>query len=309
MNRTGLSGVAYAVLVVVLWLVSPTVVEDVRLWTPTAPPVTLPFTLARNQEPYHFSGRLYQGWRTPTFLTLRAGDRLSEMSLDGRAMIPEESTTEESQPFRADLPVNLRAGWHELKWTVINRRGQYQGEGVMDIRQAHGFSLEWAAFAFLLGSAWLWITAKREMPIWTGGLGCAALLLAIHYHVATDPWLRQNDVGGHREYISHLLDRGGLPSVMQGWETWQPPFYYTLAAMWIKAGKSLFPELERFRSAQWLAAALYVLSVAASLLKWQEFGLPKQTGWLGPVLFALLPAHLFLSGKISNECLMPLWGV
>ena len=223
-------------------------------------------------------------------------------------MIPEESTTEERQPFRVDLPVNLSAGWHELKWTVINRRGQYQGEGVMDIRQAHGFSLEWAAFAFLLGSAWLWITAKREMPIWTGGLGCAALLLAIHYHVATDPWLRQNDVGGHREYISHLLDRGGLPSVMQGWETWQPPFYYTLAAMWIKAGKSLFPELERFRSAQWLAAALYVLSVAASLLKWQEFGLPKQTGWLGPVLFALLPAHLFLSGKISNDCLMPLWG-
>ena len=131
-------------------------------------------------------------------------------------------------------------------------------------------------------------------------------LLALQYLDVTGPWVRQHDVEGHREYVEHLATERSLPSVRQGWETWQPPLYYVVAAAW----KSLFSGVsydDPFRPVQFLAAVLYLALMVASLplLRRCQFAPAEAAGALG---ILGLPAHLFFSGRISNDVLLPILG-
>ncbi|HEV2394424.1 MAG TPA: hypothetical protein VG146_18900, partial [Verrucomicrobiae bacterium] len=100
---------------------------------------------------------------------------------------------------------------------------------------------------------------------WVAWPVALAGLLALQYVDVTTPWVRQHDVGGHREYIDHLSARRTLPGVAQGWETWQPPLYYVVAALWhLPFPRDAFDD--PFRPVQFLSAALYLGVIAAGIL-------------------------------------------
>jgi hypothetical protein len=117
--------------------------------------------------------------------------------------------------------------------------------------------IAWGMGSFLL--------AKRlSYPPWVAYPVALAGLLAVQYLGVTTPWVRQHDVEGHREYVNYLVSDGILPAVKQGWETWQPPLYYALAAIWRKLFSG-FSYDDPFRPVQFLAAALYLATLVLAL--------------------------------------------
>jgi hypothetical protein len=96
--------------------------------------------------------------------------------------------------------------------------------------------------------------------------------------------------------------------VKQGWETWQPPLYYVVSAFFSENTNGVFPG-DLFRRVQVLSCSLFVLTMMLAILAWRRMGHASSTGWLGLVLFGLLPGHLFLAARVNNDVMMPLWGV
>ena len=112
-----------------------------------------------------------------------------------------------------------RFGWELLRWTAL-----------LALLLAGNLSwvvalclIAWDAGAFLFA-------ARSGYAVWVGWPLALAGLLAAQCVVQTPPSIRQHDVEGHREYVDFVSTHVGLPAVQQGWETWQPPLYYFLAA-------------------------------------------------------------------------------
>jgi hypothetical protein len=124
----------------------------------------------------------------------------------------------------------FKVAWADVYASVQCLRFFFQG--------AHGLSwlkvlglLVWGLGAFAL--------ARRcGYGLWASWPVALAGLLAVQYLDVTTPWVRQHDVGGHREYVEHLRAHRALPAVLRGWETWQPPLYYCIAAAWPRARSS-----------------------------------------------------------------------
>lgn len=134
----------------------------------------------------------------------------------------------------------------------------------------------------------------------------AGLLVLLYLHVTT-PWVRQHDVGAHREYIEYLSTHKALPPVLQGWETWQPPLYYVAAALW-RALFSAFPFDDPFRPVQYLATVLYLTAILAAVRIFRQLNLNAVERVGALCLLAVLPANLFLAARINNDVFLPLLG-
>ncbi len=142
---------------------------------------------------------------------------------------------------------------------------------------------------------------------WVGWPLALAGLLGLQCIVETPPSVRQHDVEGHREYVDFVSEQGGLPPVTEGWETWQPPLYYLLAAVW-RWLFSVIPQEDSFRSTQFLAAALYISTVAWALTIFRRLHLDDVEAVAGVGFLALLPGHLFFAARINNDVLLPFLG-
>ncbi|MBI5706263.1 MAG: DUF2142 domain-containing protein [Armatimonadetes bacterium] len=113
----------------------------------------------------------------------------------------------------------------------------------------------------------------------------------------------------HANYIQHLLDGKGLPTLVAGdfenYESHQPPLYYLTAAGWAKAlGVSDVSDRSaglRLRSLNALIGAAGVVGVFF-LAWWGRRNLGIAFGAAG--FAALLPSNLGLSGSASNDPLL-----
>ncbi|HYH45278.1 MAG TPA: glycosyltransferase family 39 protein, partial [Thermoanaerobaculia bacterium] len=115
------------------------------------------------------------------------------------------------------------------------------------------------------------------------------------------------DAGGHLAYVAEVL-AGRLPLADAGWETYQPPLYYLMAAGWLRllgrtamdaGAAALLPVLGG------LAAALQCALVWAALCR--LFPEQPRRAVLGTVLAAFLPAQLYLGHYVTNEGWLALW--
>ncbi len=149
--------------------------------------------------------------------------------------------------------------------------------------------------------------APTREPYWAACPAALAGLLAVLYLNVTTPWVRQHDVGAHREYIEHLLTHKALPPVLQGWETWQPPLYYVAAALW-RVPFSAFSFDDPFRPVQYLAALAYLATILAAVPIFRQLNLNAVERVAALSLLALLPANLFFAARINNDILLPLLG-
>ena len=160
--------------------------------------------------------------------------------------------------------------------------------------------LAWGAVAFLF-------TARVGHKTWVGWPLAVAGLLGVQCALQTPPDVRQHDVEGHREYVEFVSTHRHLPPVQQGWETWQPPLYYFVAAAW----RGLFsgiPQDDSFRSVQFLAAGFYVGTVALALVAFRRLGLNEVEALGALAILALMPAHVFFAARINNDVILPLLG-
>lgn len=131
------------------------------------------------------------------------------------------------------------------------------------------------------------------------------ILLRILYLSAT-PWsIRSLDWQGHMQYIGFIFDFHRLPDPAWGWQTYQPPLYYILSAVWTWLMQS--PN----RS---FASAMDSLQLWSLLLSCGQLVLML---WIGLQLFpdakqrhalrlyalivAVFPGVLFFSSRISND--------
>ena len=141
--------------------------------------------------------------------------------------------------------------------------------------------------AGLLASAW-------------GLLACVWLALFVNNNGLHGQW--GFDAGAHRTYIKVVLQEGRLPLADEGWQTYQPPLYYLLAAGWLKLAGFTRTDPSAVAFLRWLGLAAGVLQALFVLLALREL-MPRRPGLvLCAFLFGMsLPVNLYLFQMITNE--------
>jgi hypothetical protein len=155
-----------------------------------------------------------------------------------------------------------------------------------------------AAVAFALRDA------KSLSPRWTFGAWLAAAL--VWSALFASNWTLHGawgfDISGHLDYVVMILRDGHLPLANEGFQGYQPPLYYLLAAGWLKLLG--FGAIEQ-ASVQWLRALGLVtgwLQAAFVLLALRELLPERPRLVLCAFTFAMcLPAQLYLAHYPTNE--------
>lgn len=110
------------------------------------------------------------------------------------------------------------------------------------------------------------------------------------------------DASSHQEYIRVVLTEGRLPLADEGWEMYQPPLYYALAAGLLRlAGHTRLDggSIEILHGLGWAAGLLQCAALLASLrLLFPERPRPLLVGLL---LGAFLPVQLYMFQYVTNE--------
>ncbi len=145
--------------------------------------------------------------------------------------------------------------------------------------------------------------SRRETVILFAVVALAWSLLCWNNRHLSPQW--GFDVDGHRQYIRIVLEEHRLPLADEGWETYQPPLYYLLAAGALAAtGHSRLNDpgsVEVLHGLGWAIGLLQYGALLASLrLLFRDRRLPVVVGFL---LGAFLPAQLYLCQYTTNESL------
>ncbi len=163
----------------------------------------------------------------------------------------------------------------------------------------------------LLAAALILLSHKRTAP-WKMSvfvLFFLAVVVRVYYVSITPHWIRGHDTDGHIEYIDHMANEWSLPSPDQGWESWQPPLYYAVSAVWSAPVRALGAGRET------VLFSLQILSLLLSIwtlwIVWRIgrclFVTDREGSVAIPILFALIaffPSLIFLSARINNDVLM-----
>jgi len=110
------------------------------------------------------------------------------------------------------------------------------------------------------------------------------------------------DAGEHLKYIEYIQKHRTLPSPNEGWEMYQPPLYYLIAAASLSAcnlsiNDSSVLVLRLFGAFLGIAQFVFVFLSLRLLL-------PTRTAVIGLLLAAFLPMHLYLAHYVTNEMLV-----
>jgi tetratricopeptide (TPR) repeat protein len=110
------------------------------------------------------------------------------------------------------------------------------------------------------------------------------------------------DAKEHRIYINAILQEGRLPLADEGWQTYQPPLYYLLAAGWLKLAGFARIDSSAVSFLRWLGCAAGMLQALFVLLALREL-MPRRPGLvLCAFVFGMsLPVHLYLFQMVTNE--------
>jgi tetratricopeptide (TPR) repeat protein len=110
------------------------------------------------------------------------------------------------------------------------------------------------------------------------------------------------DSGEHLKYIKYIQEHRALPSPNEGWEMYQPPLYYLIAAAILSAFKLSIDD----------STSVFVLRLFGAFLGIAQFILvflslrlllPGRLVLIGLLLAAFLPMHLYLAHYVTNEML------
>jgi tetratricopeptide (TPR) repeat protein len=175
------------------------------------------------------------------------------------------------------------------------------------------------------------VAIKKSWPLWivlVAIASVAAFLWQINVREPTASWLEQVlllvsaglwlllfwnntrllpfhagfDSAEHLKYITYIQEKRGLPLPTEGWEMYQPPLYYLVAAGILSACKLSIND----------QASIFVLRSLGALLGIAQFVfvflslrllVPLGASLVGLLLAAFLPMHLYLAHYVTNEIL------
>ena len=106
----------------------------------------------------------------------------------------------------------------------------------------------------------------------------------------------------HLKYIDYIQQHWSLPSPTQGWEMYQPPLYYFIAASTLSFCKLSINDPGSVVVLRALGA-FFGIAQCALLFLTLRLLLPVRTALPGLLLAAFLPMHLYLMHYVTNELL------
>jgi tetratricopeptide (TPR) repeat protein len=116
------------------------------------------------------------------------------------------------------------------------------------------------------------------------------------------PFYAGFDAPEHLKYITYVQEHRGLPSPTEGWEMYQPPLYYLIAAASLTVCK-----LSTSDSASIFVLRLLGVSFGIAQFVLVFFSLrflfPARTAFVGLLLAVCLPMQLYLAHYVTNEML------
>jgi tetratricopeptide (TPR) repeat protein len=106
----------------------------------------------------------------------------------------------------------------------------------------------------------------------------------------------------HLDYISYIQQHRSLPLPTDGWEMYQPPLYYLIAAASLSAcGLSVGDPMSIY-ALRWLGAFFGIAHFILVYLSVRLL-LPLRAALIGLLVAAFLPMHLYLAHYVTNELL------
>jgi tetratricopeptide (TPR) repeat protein len=110
------------------------------------------------------------------------------------------------------------------------------------------------------------------------------------------------DSNEHLKYINYIQEYRALPMPTEGWEMYQPPLYYLVAAASLSAWKLSINDpasivVLRFLGALFGVAQFVLVFLSLRLL------LSVRAAFIGLLLAAFLPMHLYMAHYVTNEML------
>jgi tetratricopeptide (TPR) repeat protein len=106
----------------------------------------------------------------------------------------------------------------------------------------------------------------------------------------------------HLKYISYIQEHRALPLPNEGWEMYQPPLYYLIAAASLSAFKLSGNDPASVVVLRFLGAFVGIAQFVLVFLS-LRFLLPLRAAFIGLLLAAFLPMHLYMAHYVTNEML------
>ena len=106
----------------------------------------------------------------------------------------------------------------------------------------------------------------------------------------------------HIKYIEYIQQHWSLPSPTEGWEMYQPPLYYFIAASILSFCKVSISDPGSVVVLRALGAFFGIAQCVLVFLTLRLL-LPARTALMGLLLAAFLPMHLYLTHYVTNELL------
>jgi tetratricopeptide (TPR) repeat protein len=116
------------------------------------------------------------------------------------------------------------------------------------------------------------------------------------------PFHRGFDSKEHLNYINYIQEHRSLPLPNEGWEMYQPPLYYLIAAATLSACKLSINDSTSVLVLRMLGAFLGIAQFVLVFLSLRLL-LPARAAFIGLLLAAFLPMHLYLAHYVTNEML------
>ena len=134
-------------------------------------------------------------------------------------------------------------------------------------------------------------------------LGLASLWLLLFWNnTRLLPFHAGFDAAEHLKYIGYIQEHQAFPLPTEGLEMYQPPLYYLIAAAVLSACKLSINDpasvtVLRFLGGFFGVAQFILVFLSLKLL------LPRRAAFLGLLLAAFLPMHLYVAQYVTNEML------
>lgn len=216
---------------------APLVISDPYIIDQTGKrsPITLPLiqTMPAGAE-FTITGRInYNFWLNYTYAWIIPDDGILAITINRQEValskIEQAALFDYTNGFHYNFAEYLRPGVNQIELRIRNNGGPSGlafNPSVQDWRCITGCLSLFLLLLALINILLLDTAINKELVlIWAGGF-----LIRVLYFLITPFTIRSHDVGGHLHYIDYLLQNRAIPAIHEGWQTYQPPLYYILAA-------------------------------------------------------------------------------
>lgn len=253
----------------------------------------------------------------PSFLTreiskieIFADDCLTDLKINGQS-VSQLSYPLCSYPHYRTISIGeyLTEGKNRLEAKIKNNSGLAEFSISSNSYDPVLLILKFFAVALVTFIAWQILRFVGNFGLHSISVAVTLFLIGFRviYYFGTKPFARGFDTHGHLEYIFYIYENFRLPAANYGWETWQPPLYYVISALWLKFGSVIsYVDIDDLAMLQGLCLLMSISTIfgfaylAGLLLQ------GNQNRYLQPLFLTsagLFPGLFMLCARINNDSL------